>query len=54
MFGNLVSQAVEEFLREELELLGVQSNEEREEDISKINVKVGLISVSGAIQPNRH
>lgn len=44
MLGDLIYQLVHEFLREELDLLGIEPQKEREVDVSKIDVELRLIT----------
>lgn len=44
MLGDLIYQLVHKFLREELDLLGIEPQKEREVDVSKIDVELRLIT----------
>lgn len=53
MLGDLIDQLVHKFLREELDLLGIKSQKEREVDVSKIDIELRLITL-GSFKTNRH
>lgn len=44
MLWNLVDQLVHKFLREELDLLGIEPQKEREVDVRKIDIELRLIT----------